>query len=110
AAQHLAAGEVAEADVLEANLERAVRDPARRAGLGQRRDVLEPREAPAGGRERALAEVRDPAERLERPDELEQELDEERELAVRERPVDHAAATEVDDDRDRERRQEEEPR
>src|SRR5207248_9648118 len=108
AAQDLAAAQVAEAHVLEADLERAVGKAPRLVRLGQGRDVLEPGEAAAGRGERALAEVRDPAERLEWPDELEQELDEERELAVGERAVDHAPAAEVDDDRDGERREKEE--
>ena len=47
------------------------------------------REAAAGRSERPLAEVRDPAERLERPHELEQQCLEEDELADREVAADH---------------------
>ena len=78
--------------------------------LRQRLDPLEPREAAAGRRERPLAEVRDPAERLERPDELEQQRLEEHELADRERAGDHLAAAEEDDGGDRQRREVVEPR
>src|SRR5205814_5282604 len=96
AAEHLAPRRVTEADAVEAHAERALGQPPRARRLRQRRDVLEPGEAAAGRGERALAEVRDPAERLERPHELEQELDEERELAVRERAVNHAPPAEED--------------
>ena len=75
--------------------------------LRDRLDALQPREAARGGRGRALREREDPAERLERPDELQEQLVEEEELAVGERAADHLAAAEVDDRADRERRQEE---
>ena len=78
------------------------------AGSGQRLDPVQPREAAAGRRDRALAEVDDPAERLERPDELEQERDEEHELADRQLARDHVAPAEEEHGRDPERRQEEE--
>ena len=81
----------------------------RRLRLGQRLDPLEPREAAARRRERALREVRDPAERLERPDELEQQRLEEDELADRQVAADHLPAAEEDDRGDRERRQVVEP-
>ncbi len=95
---------------LEPDGERSRRQLLRRGGLRQRRDSLEPREAASRGRERALPEVRDPAERLERPDELEQQRLEEDELPDRQVPLDHLAAAEEEDGGDRERRQIEEPR
>ena len=104
-AQHLLLAAVGEAHRLEADAEQARRQPLRLRGLRQRRDPLEPREASAGRRERALREVRDPAERLERPHELEQQGLEEHELADREVPADHLPPTEEHDRRDRERRQ-----
>ena len=64
-------------------------------GLGQRVDPVEPGEAAARRRDRALAEVDDPAERLERPDELQQQRVEERELPEREVAVDHEVPAEV---------------
>ena len=72
--------------------------------LRHRLDPLEPREAAARRGEGALREVGDPAERLERPDELEQQRLEEDELADREVAADHLPAAEEDDRRDRERR------
>ena len=48
---------------------------ARARRLGQRLDAFEPAEAASGGRERPLGQVEDPADRLERPDELQQEGD-----------------------------------
>ena len=92
AAQHVVLAAVGEAHALEAHAERAGRQLLRRLRLGQRLDPLEPREAAAGGGERALREVRDPAERLERPDELEQQRLEEDELADRQMAADHLPA------------------
>ncbi len=77
----------------------------RHARFRQRCDPFQPGEAAARGRECALAEVRDPAERLERPHELEQQRLEEHELADRQVAADHLLAAEEDDRGDRERRQ-----
>ena len=85
AAQHLGARAVGEADVLEADAERAVGERPRLRRLGQRLDLLEPGEAAACRCHRTLAEVDDPAERLERPHELQQQRHEEHQLAERER-------------------------
>ena len=73
--------------------------------LGQRLDPVEPAEAAAGRGERPLREVENPADRLERPDELEQERLEEDELADRDLAVDDGAAAEEDDGGDRQRGQ-----
>ena len=110
AAQHLLARQVRGADVLVAHVERPGGERPRRRRLRERGDPLEPGEAAAGGGDRALAEVDDPAERLERPCELEEEGVEEHELADRERAVDHLAPAHVQDGRDRERRQEDQAR
>ena len=67
------------------------------------------REAAAGRRERPLREVEDPADRLEWPDELQEQRLEEDELADRDVPVDDGAAAEEDDGGDRERGQVVEP-
>ncbi len=103
--EHGGLAAVGEAHRLEAHGQRPRRQMPRRRRLGQRLDPLEPGEAAARRRERPLAEVRDPAERLERPDELEQQRLEEDELADREVAADHLAAAEEDDGGDRERRQ-----
>ena len=55
------------------------------------------------------AEREDPAERLEGPHQLQEQLVEEEELAVGERAADHVAPAEEHDGRDRERRQEQQP-
>ena len=74
--------------------------------LRDRLHALEPGEAARCGRARALGEREDPPQCLERPDELQEQLVEEEELAVGERPADHVAAPEEDDGGDRQRRQE----
>ena len=109
AGEHLGPGAVGEADVLELHAELALRQLRRVRRLGDRLDPLQPGEAARRGRGRALAEREDPAERLERPDELQEQLVEEEELAVGERAADHVAAAEEHDGADRERRQEEQP-
>src|SRR5664279_2568395 len=109
-AQDLGLTAVGEVHGLEAHGERAGRQRSRVGRLRQGLDSLEPRKAAAGRRERPLAEVRDPAERLQGPDELEQERLEEDELANRERAGDHLSAAEEDDGCDRERREVIEPR
>ena len=78
---------------------------ARVSGSGSGSIPSSQREAAAGRGERPLRRGRDPAERLERPDELEQERLEEDELADREVAVDDRAAAEEDDGGDRERGQ-----
>src|SRR5439155_8146952 len=88
-----------------AHTERPRGERPRLRGLGLGMDAFEPGEAAARRRERTLREVRDPAERLERPDELEEQRLEEDELADREVAADHLATAEEDDRRDRERRQ-----
>ena len=82
---------------------------ARRSSRSARLDPVEPRKAPAGGGDRALAEVDDPAERLEGPHELEQQRDEQCELADRQRAGDHVAPPEQQHCRDAERGEEEQP-
>ena len=78
AAQDLVLGAVAEADGLEVDRQRAVRRGSAARRHGQRLDRVQPGEAPPGGRNRPLGEVDDPAERLERPDELEHQRQEKR--------------------------------
>ena len=73
-------------------------------------DAVEPREAAARRRDRALAEVDDPAERLERPGELQEQRVEERELSEREVAVDHEVTADPEHRGDRERRHEQEQR
>ena len=109
APEHLAAGRVAEVHVVEADRERAVRERDGSAALGERLDAVEPREAARGRRGRPLAEVDDPAERLERPDELQEQRHEERELADREVPCDRLAAPDEQHRGDAERGEEDEP-
>src|SRR5262249_53674074 len=93
---HLAA--VGEAHLLEAETDRLVRrEMARPRRLRQRLDAVEPAEAATGRGQRALREVEDPADGLERPDELQQERLEEDELADRDLAVDDGAAAEEDD-------------
>src|SRR6185369_9198591 len=94
---------------LEANAHSAGWNALGLARLGQRLDALQPREAAARRREGTLREIDDPAHGLERPDELQQQRREERELAVREIPGDHLAAAEEEHHRERERREVEEP-
>ena len=94
-------------DVLEADAQRAVRKLPRVGGLWQRPNPLEPGEAASRRGDRTLAEVDDPAERLERPHQLQQQADEEHELADRELARDHIPAAEEEHGRDPERRQEE---
>src|SRR5205823_10960505 len=93
-AQDAALAAVRELHRLEAHSDRAGRQVLRLGGLGQRLDSFEPRKAPSGRGERALSQVRDPAEGLERPDELEEQRLEEDELADREVAADHLAAAE----------------
>jgi hypothetical protein len=64
----------------------------------------------SGRRDRTLAQVDDPAERFERPDELQQQRDEQRQLADREVAVDHVPAAEIDDGCDPEGGEEEQAR
>ena len=71
---------------------------------------VEPAEAAAGRGERPLRQVENPADGLERPDELEQQRLEEDELADRDLAVDDGAAAEEDDGGDRQRGQVVEPR
>jgi hypothetical protein len=75
---------------------------ARARRLGQRLDPVEPAEAAAGRSECPLRQVEDPADRLERPHELEEQRLEEDELADRDVPVDDRAAAEEHDGGDRE--------
>ena len=109
-AQHVRLAAVGEVHGLEAHGERAGRQRASGAvgsgsgSIPSSQAKLRPADASA-----RWAEVRDPAERLERPDELEQQRLEEHELADRERARDHLAAAEEDDGGDRERRQVVEP-
>ena len=110
AAEHLGAGPVPRS-----GRRRTARDsgpagaPRARSGSGAARS-LEPREAASGRGERALAEVDDPAERLERPDELEQQRDEEHELADRQRRPSITRGRRSTTRRDAERREEDEAR
>jgi hypothetical protein len=71
-----------------------------RRGLGQQRDLVQPGERAAGGGQRPLAEIEDPTDRLQRPDELEQKLDEERQIPVAHRAVDHRTTAEEQHQRD----------
>ena len=110
ARQHLAADAVAEVDALHPDRQRPVGEVLGMGGLGQRLDRVEPREGARCGGRCALPEVDDPAERLERPDELQQQRDEERELADRQVALDRVAAAEEEHGRDRERGQEDQAR
>src|SRR5205823_6459819 len=103
--QHVRLPAVREMHAGEADAEPACRQMRGILWLGQRLDSFEPRETAARRSERTLAEVRDPAERLERPDELKQERLEEHELTDRQIAGDHLPAAEEDDGRDRQRRQ-----
>src|SRR5918992_1244249 len=94
AAQHLRAAAVGEADGRELDRERPPRQRLRLRGDGEGFDAVEPGEAAPGGCHRALAQVDDPAEGLERPHELEQQRDEEAELSDRELSGDDLAAAE----------------
>ena len=110
ARQHLAADAVAEVDAFHPDRQRAVGEMLGMGGLGQRLDRVEPGEGARCGRRCALPEVDDPAERLERPDELQQQRDEERELPDRQVALDRVAAAEEEHGGDRERRQEDQAR
>ena len=108
--EHLGPGRVAEVDVLHPHGERAVGHEPGMGCFGQGLDVLEPGEAAARRRRRTLAQVDDPPERLEGPDELEQKRDEQRELADRERPLDRVAPAEEQDGGNTQAGEEDEPR
>ena len=108
-AEHLAARRIAEVDVVEPDGQGAVRERHGSRALGERLDPVEPGEAPRRGRGRPLAEVDDPTERLERPDELQEQRHEERELADREIPCDRLAAADQQHGGDPERGEEDEP-
>src|SRR6478609_3444763 len=82
-----------------------MRKMARAHRLGQRLDPVEPAEAAPGRSQRPLRQVENPADCLERPDELEEERLEENELADGDVSVDDGATAEEDDRGDRERRQ-----
>ena len=103
--QHVNLAAVREAHVLEAHPDLSGRKRPRVRGLGQRLDSVEPAEAATGGSERSLCEVENPADRLERPDELQQERLEEDELPDRQISVNDGAPAEEDDGCDRETRQ-----
>ena len=103
--QHVHLAAVREAHILEAHADRAGRKRSRIRRLGQRLDSVEPAEAAARGRKRPLREVEDPADRLERPHELQQQRLEEDELPDRQVAVNDGTAAEEDHCRDRERRQ-----
>ncbi len=70
----------------------------------------QPGEAPRGRGGRPLGEREDPAERLEGPDQLQEQLVEEEELAVGEGSADHIAPAEQHDGCDRDGRQEQQAR
>ena len=108
-AQDVGLRSVREVDVLEAHAERSIRQLLRVRRLRQRLNSLEPREAAAGRGDRALTQVDDPADRLERPHELQQEADEEHELADRQRARDHFAPAQQEHGRDPEGGEEEQP-
>ena len=110
AAQHIVLGRVGEVDPLEPHRERSSGQRRGMFRLGQRADPVEPREAAAGRRDRPLAEVDDPAQRLERPRELQEQGVEQRELAERELTVDHEVAADREHRGDRERRHEQQQR
>src|SRR5262249_11446665 len=100
--QHVHLAAVREAQVLEAEAKSPVlRQVPRALRRGQRLDAVEPAEAATGGGECALREVENPADRLERPDELQQERLEEDELADRDLLVDDREAAEEHDGSDR---------
>ena len=101
--QHVHLAAVREAHVLEADVERALlRKASWTRRLGQRLDPVEPAEAATGRGERPLCQVENPADGLERPDELEEQRLEQHELADRDLPVDDGAAAEEHDGGDRE--------
>ena len=107
ARKHLRPGAVREAHPLEGDSQRPDRQLGGMRRLGDRLDPAQPGEAARRRRRRTLCEREDPAERLERPDQLQQQLVEEEELAVGQRAADHVAAAEQHDGADREGRQEE---
>ena len=101
-AQHRLLARVGEVDVLRSC---SPRPPSGSVGrlvrLRQVRDLLQPGERAARRGDRALRQVEDPAQRLERPRQLQQDGVEEDELADRQVAVDHVAAAEEDHGRDR---------
>ena len=79
-------------------------------GLGQRLHGIEPGEGPACRCDRALGQVEDPPERLERPHELQEQAVEEHELPDREVARDRRPAAEDEHGRDGHVGEEEQPR